>query len=1405
MSGTVPPIPPPLGTSSGNSIINVPAFNKEDFTSWKVRFLVFLDGLKPYLLKTLEDGPFVPMSSLSTSKNPLTKRQNQWSNAESRLANQDKRLKNIIISCLPNDVMKSVIKCKTAKQMWNDLILAHKGPSDTRDTKIASLRLKFNAFKSLEGEKVNGTFTILKCLLNDLEYNGVIIPQAEASSSKALISNNHFQDIDSDVEEDQRTSNKFMADLNVEYHERALLANQKRFYKRSGRVGSARKLIDKSKETCFTYGKTDHFQKDYPSNKTSTPSYPSSNNSFNKPKPYTPPFNQTSSRNTEYVSSKDEGTTKIRAFMAIAEDEPSVGKANARYGQWVDITMKKTCSKVTLDQLLSEQIPGNIVKALGGRGKRKDNISLKEVIFTKADESSSMSIPKITSDFESKCETQEPLPPFPKLIGATLAGTLDSLISLSDLTLNMVDLTLDTSILKKTRPTSVKVSPGYVIKRKTKNKSLVVSESYTDKKADSSVEQLLLTLMEEFSTCGSTDHLTKEHLEHAAVKKTLIKLKAQSPLNPTPNKAPIIQKPFKDCKYYGFNDHYFDNCEYYPGCEDYLKRSVWYLDSGYSRHMTRIKQYLHRYSKESGPKVVFGDDSLEDTEGYGLVNCNGITFTKGTIFNQNDEVILISLRRRDVYVIDMSSFNKESNACFFAKASPSVNWRWHKRLSYLNFKNINNLAKHNLVSVLPSLTFSKDKNYSACEKGKHHRASFKIKRSFSINKSLHLLHMDLFKLVKPQTINHNKYTLVIIDEYSRKMENLNEVRVKELRSDNGTEFRNHKLEEFCDEKVISQNFSSPYTFKQNGVAERKNKTLIEAARTMLNSVKLLKQFWGEAVNTACYTQNRSIIVKRHGKTAYDVFKGRSPDISYFNVFGCPMYFHNHRDHFGKFDEKADDGFFLGYSPVDKAFRVFNIRRQEMEEIVHVTFSEDDEAISQSNIKGDAINFNENRSFLDDEFLEPRSKVTQCSANIEYFPYIPSYENTTPTDSPILQDSVSPKEPLEFTNADDHPAFSEHDNFESGDNLKPAEIQDNHIELVNIIGEPLAGITTRSRVKDSEAASAHECLYVNFLSEMEPKKLIEALEEEGWIIAMQEELNQFERNKVWTLVPKPHGWLLRVIISRKGLIMKKPLHLLQDWKPSGSFLLMQPTWVYGVSEGCEKFIFESKNFKGGDFKGISLCQGKYIKDLLKKYDLADSALVKCPMLPSNNLGLDESGVFVNETLFKGMIGSLMYLTASRPDIQFSTCLCAKYQANPKESHLVAVKNNFRYLKGTLNLGLWYPKGSGFDLKAYSDSDYVGCNLDRKSISGGCQILGGNNTVPLPPKETVGPVTQPKAPTDLKPKKKKIPLSSNPKSSYKVRVILLKTQVIKTQHAEEIVATADATKSLDTSESAEEQAN
>ncbi|GJS19604.1 hypothetical protein Tco_0448236 [Tanacetum coccineum] len=178
-------------------------------------------------------------------------------------------------------------------------------------------------------------------------------------------------------------------------------------------------------------------------------------------------------------------------------------------------------------------------------------------------------------------------------------------------------------------------------------------------------------------------------------------------------------------------------------------------------------------------------------------------------------------------------------------------------------------------------------------------------------------------------------------------------------------------------------------------------------------------------------------MKRHRKTSYDVFRGRSPDISYFHVFGCPVHIHNHKDHLGNFDEKDDDGFFLGYSPVAKAFRVFNIRRQEMELTVHVTFSEYDEAISQSSTEGDAINFNENKSFLDDEFLEPRSEEFDIS-----------------------------EDPHGFTEADNYLALNEPDQTESADLLEPAEPQN------NVIFEPISDVQPLLTIASSAEVILH---------------------------------------------------------------------------------------------------------------------------------------------------------------------------------------------------------------------------------------------------------------------------------------------------------------------------------------------
>ncbi|GJX75517.1 ribonuclease H-like domain-containing protein [Tanacetum coccineum] len=171
------------------------------------------------------------------------------------------------------------------------------------------------------------------------------------------------------------------------------------------------------------------------------------------------------------------------------------------------------------------------------------------------------------------------------------------------------------------------------------------------------------------------------------------------------------------------------------------------------------------------------------------------------------------------------------------------------------------------------------------------------------------------------------------------IENLIDLRVKVIRCDNGTEFKNRVMNQFCEMKGIKREFSVARTPQQNGVAERKNRTLIEAARTMLADSKLPTTFWAEAVNTACYVQNRVLVIKPHNKTPYELFLGRKLALSFMRPFGCPVTILNTIDHLGKFDGKADEGFFVGYSTNSKAFRVFNSRTRIVEENLHVQFSE----------------------------------------------------------------------------------------------------------------------------------------------------------------------------------------------------------------------------------------------------------------------------------------------------------------------------------------------------------------------------------------------------------------------------------------------------------------------------------
>ncbi|GKA55070.1 putative ribonuclease H-like domain-containing protein [Tanacetum coccineum] len=294
----------------------------------------------------------------------------------------------------------------------------------------------------------------------------------------------------------------------------------------------------------------------------------------------------------------------------------------------------------------------------------------------------------------------------------------------------------------------------------------------------------------------------------------------------------------------------------------------------------------------------------------------------------------------------------------------------------------------------------------------------------------------------------------------------------------------------------------------------------------------------------------------------------------------------------------------------------------------------------------------------------------------------------------------------------------------------------------ILGDPTSAVHTRSKVYKSSGAHAfvsyiqkqrrnnhkdlQHCLFACFLSQIEPKKISQTLEDESLVDAIQEELLQFKIQKVWILVDLPFGRTrgrdrLYEVFAPVARIEATRIFL--AFASYMGFIVYQmdvkSAFLYGIIDeevGYRRGTIDKILFIKKDKNDIMLVQ------ILKKFDFGSVKTASTPIKTQKPLTKDEEAADVDVHLYRSMIGSLMYLTASRPDIMFAVCACSRFQVTPKTSHLHAVKRIFRYLKGKPKLGLWYPRVSSFDLEAYSDSDYAGANLDRKSTTGGCQFLG-----------------------------------------------------------------------------------
>nr|GEX75549.1 retrovirus-related Pol polyprotein from transposon TNT 1-94 [Tanacetum cinerariifolium] len=670
-----------------------------------------------------------------------------------------------------------------------------------------------------------------------------------------------------------------------------------------------------------------------------------------------------------------------------------------------------------------------------------------------------------------------------------------------------------------------------------------------------------------------------------------------------------------------------------------------------------------------------------------------------------------------------------------------------------------------------------------------------------------LFSVGKFWPMRVESINGKKYTLVIIDDYSRfnwvkflrskdetpdfiiKFLKMIQVRLKVLvrriRTDNGTEFVNQTLRDYYEEVGISYETSVARSPQQNGVVERRNHTLIEAARTLLIYAQAPLFLWAEAMATAWFTQNCSIIRLRHGKTPYELLHSKLPDLSFFLVFGALCYPTNDNENLAMASEQSSSGPAL--NEMNPATISSGLVQKSSPSTSYVPPSRNDwDLLFQP---------------MFDELLNPPPSVVNQAPEViatiaEVIPLVHADLTCSPSLTTVDQDAPSPSKT--------------HTTTEIQSSVIPQDVGDDNLdmEVAHIGNDPLFSVPI------PKATSAHS--------------------------SSTEELNEFERLEVWELVPRPDQvmvitlkWIYKVKLDELGGILKNKARLvaqgyrqeegidfeqsfaLMDVKtaflnvnlreevyvsqPDGfvdpdnpnhvyklkkapyglkqaprawydmlsSFLLSQdfskgsvdPTlfirrhgtelilvqiyvddiiFVASTLELCDLFAkLMCSKFKmsmmgkisfflelqiSQSRRGIFINQSKYALESLKKYGFESCDLVDTLMVEKSKLDEDKEGKAVDPSHYSGMIGTLLYLTASRPDLQFAICMCARYQARPTEKHVHAVKRIFRYIHGIVHRGLWYLKDSSVALTAFVDSNHAGCQDTRRSTSGSVQFLG-----------------------------------------------------------------------------------
>ncbi|CAL5333116.1 unnamed protein product [Camellia sinensis] len=761
-------------------------------------------------------------------------------------------------------------------------------------------------------------------------------------------------------------------------------------------------------------------------------------------------------------------------------------------------------------------------------------------------------------------------------------------------------------------------------------------------------------------------------------------------------------------------------------------------------------------------------------KGYGISIKNGVCRIVDEKLGLVAQVNMTANRMFPLYL------NNTTHSCFSAKLRDAA-WLWHFRYGHLNFGGLKTLQQKDMVIGLPQIT-APSEVCEECVVSKQHRNQFSQGKSWRSKKALELVHSDICGPITPCSNGGKRYIITFIDDYSRKiwvylLQEKSEAfaafksfkalvekevgqLIKVLRTDRGGEYNSHEFANFCETHGIKRQLTAAYTPLQNGICERKNRTIMNMVRSLLLRSGVPKIFWPEAVNWSIHILNRSPTLAVQNITLEEAWSGRRPAVGHFRIFGCVAYAHIPNEKRRKLDDKGEKCIFLGVSDQSKAYKLYNPSTKKIIISRDVVFDEEkfwpwnNDGVQQQ-IPAQPI-----PAATEEEERPQRARrrpawmsdyeVTGIDQSEDALTHFALFSDCDPT---VFENAVKESKWRKAMD-EEIAAIRKNDTWELSD------LPEGHktIGVKWVYKTKLKENGEVDKYKARLVAKGYKQEFgVDYKEVFAPvarhdtiRLVIALTAQNSWPIFQLDVKSAFLHGdlKEEVFIDQPPGFV-KLGNEHKVYRLKKALYGLKQ-APRAWYNRIE---TYFLKEGFQKYdliytgnnttMFESfkksmmVEFEMSDLgmmhyylgievvqssTGIFISQKKYVGEILDMFQMKDCNPVTTPSEFGLKLNKDNGGTKVDNTLYKQIVGSLMYLTATRPDIMHAVSVISRYMECPTELHLLVAKRIFRYLQGTKEFGLFYKKGEKSNLYGFTDSDYAGDSDDRKSTSGYVFMMG-----------------------------------------------------------------------------------